>query len=346
VREAASKGTSTFPLIVLFGVMLAFLMTFVFIALYNQQLDTLVDEQANALANELAQTAFASLSGGQALLDLPRDVGGSIYTIEVRENSIFVVEVTGGRRAGNEYYASVNATVVAENGDFSPGCRLYFMRSGDVIIVSASPITAPPWNFEQPATSTPPEFYYFAKENSKEATAIIAAYFYKFENIADYQWKNENSMIVRTDSSVLCVNGYENNDNTGLTENIWLIENSWIVLSVENFAGEIPENGWKNCPSVENAWKSGWLYSPSQALEHLRGRTWRRASDNATVTVPPSATIRAAAATTNVSTYPTWRVEWRSDSYYIIHYRVMPWWEEENLPGFIFQSNPKLSPVV
>lgn len=327
-------------MIVFFGVMLAFLMTFIFIALYNQQLDALVDGQADALANDLAQTAFASLSGGQTTLDLPSDVGGSIYTIEVKENSIFVVKVTGGRRAGNEYYASVNATVVVENGDFFPGGRLYFMSSGGAVIVSASPIPAPPWNFEQPPTSTPPEFYHFARENSKEATAIIAAYFCTFENVVDYQWENENSMIVRTDRSVLRVNGIEEEDNVGL------IDNSWIASSVENFVGEIPESGWKNCPSLENAWKSGWLYSPSQALEQLRGRTWRRVSDGVTVAVPSSAIIHAAAATTNISTYPTWRVEWQDDISYIVHFKVMPWWEEENTPGFIFQSNPELLPVV
>jgi hypothetical protein len=333
------KGASTFSLIVLFGVILAFLMAFLFITLYNQQLDTRVDEQANALANDIAQTAFSSLSGGQAILDLPRDVGGSPYTIDVQENSIFVVKITGGRRVGNNYSASVNATVVVENQDFSPGGRLYFMRSGDMIIVSAEPIEAE--NIETPTeniTSTPPQFYYFAKENPQEASAIIAAYYYTLENIIAYQWENENSIIVQTDSGLFRVNGYDNKDNVGL------VVNSWIILSVENFVGTLANH--TPCPSVENAWKSGWLYSPSQALDQLRGRTWRRVIDNVMVTVPSDATIRAAAATTNISTYPTWRVEWQSDNYYVIHIRPMPWWEEENTAGFVFQSDPELYPVV
>ena len=347
------EGDSTFPLIVLFGVILAFLMAFLFISLYSQQLNAQVDEQANALANNIAQTAFFSLSRGQAIFDLPRDVGGSPYTIRAQDNSIFVVTITGGRRAGNNYSASVNAKVVGGNQDFPPGGRLYFMRSGGTIIMSATPIEAE--NIEAPAENispTPPQFYYFAKENAKEASALIAAYYYTLENVVDYQWENENSMIVRTDSSVLRVNGYENNDNVGLIENIWLIENSWIVLSVEslenveNVVSGLLENGWENSPSVENAWKSGWLYSPSQALEQLRGRTWRRVIDNVMVTVPSDAIIRAAAATTNVSTYPTWRVEWQSDNYYVIHFRAMPWWEEENTAGFVFQSDPELCPVV
>ena len=333
------EGDSTFPLIVLFGVILAFLMAFVFISLYNQQLNAQVDEQANALANDLAQTAFDSLSRGQAIFDLPRDVGGSPYTIRAQDNSIFVVTITGGRRAGNNYSASVNAKVVGGNQDFPPGGRLYFMRSGDIIIVSAAPIKAE--NIEAPTeniTPTPPQFYYFAKGNPQEASAIIAAYYCTLENVSAYQWENENSMIVQTDSGVVRVRGYENEDNVGL------VDNSWIVLSVENVVGGLINP--TPSPSVENAWKSGWLYSPSQALDQLRGRTWRRVSDNVMVTVPSDATIRAAAATTNVSTYPTWRVEWQSDNYYVIHFRAMPWWEEENTAGFVFQSDPEFYPVV
>lgn len=340
-------GSSQLPLIVLFGAILAFLMTFVFISLYNQQLDAMVDEQAEALANDIAQAAFASLSGGQAILPLPSDVGGSPYTIEVQENSIFLVKVTGGRRAGSEYGASVNATVEVRNGDFSPGGRLYFMRSGDVIIMSASPITAPPGGFEQPISSTPPDFYDFAKENPKAATAITAAYFSALENYTNidatgYAHDGDDVLVqisYRGGDNLfgIRVSGNENGENVG-----W-VDNSWIVttLTIENnLPSAIPS------PSAENAASGGWLYSPSQTLEHLRGRTWQRVSDNAIVTVPSNATIRAAAATTNVSTYPTWRVEWQSDNYYVIYFRAMPWWEEDEMPGFIFQSNPELYPVV
>jgi len=342
------KGASTFPLIVLFGVILAFLMAFLFIALYNQQLDTRVDEQANALANDIAQTAFSSLSGGQAVLDLPRDVGGSPYAIDVQENSIFVVEITGGRRVGNNYSASVNATVVVENQDFSPGGRLYFMRSGDMIIMSAAPITAPAEEFEQPVASTPPDFYYFAKENdTKAATAIIAAYFSALENytgidVTGYAHDGDDVLVQISYKSGgnlfgIRVSGYENGENVGKVGDAW-IENTLTIT--DNLTSALTS------PSVENASSGGWLYSPSQALEQLRGRTWRRVIDNMMVTVPSDATIRAAAATTNVSTYPTWRVEWQSDNYYVIHIRPMPWWEEENTAGFVFQSDPELYPVV
>lgn len=341
------EGTSTFPLIVLFGAILAFLMTFLFISLYNQQLDAMVDDQAGALANEIAQTAFASLSGSQPPFDLPSNVGGSPYTVEVQENSIFLVKVTGGRRAGSEYGASVNATVEVRNGDFSPGGRLYFMRSGDVIIMSASPITAPAGEFEQPVASTPPDFYYFAKENPKAATAITVAYFSALANYTGidatgYAYDGGDVLVqisYKGGSNIfgIRVSGYENGEDVGWVNNAWIVDNLTII---DNLTGALTS------PSAENAASGGWLYSSSQTLEQLRGRTWRRMSDNALVTVPSDATIRAAAATTNVSTYPTWRVEWQSDNYYVIHIRAMPWWEEDDMPGFIFQSNPELYPVV
>ncbi|MDI6643382.1 MAG: hypothetical protein QMD95_04985, partial [Candidatus Hodarchaeaceae archaeon] len=132
-----------FPLIVLFGVLLAWMMAFIFISIYDQQLNARVDEQAGALADDLAKTAFTALSGGQPTVELPRDLGGTTYTIEVQDNNTFIVRIVAGRRAGYTYSAVVNATVTIENQDFSPGGRVYFMRSGDKVVVSAAPIEAP-----------------------------------------------------------------------------------------------------------------------------------------------------------------------------------------------------------
>lgn len=341
------RASSTFPLIVLFGVILAFLMAFLFITLYNQQLDLRVDEQAEALADDLAKTAFTSWSGGQPILDLPRDVGGSTYAIEVQENSIFVVKVTGGRRAGSSYSALVNATVTVENQDFSPGGRVYFMRSGDQIVVSAAPIEAPVENILPVPAGEPPQFYHFAQSNPREAAAIGAAYFeaherYPEENDIDvsaYRWENSDSLLARITSgaaplAVLRVTGSENGTNVGK------VETAWIVGQVES-NGDIGSP--TACPSPDNAYRSGWLYSPQGVLNHLRSRTWRRVSDNTVVAVPAGASIQAAAATTNVSTYPTWRVTFES---YVLFYQMIPWWEEEDVAGFVFQSEPELKPIV
>lgn len=341
------KGAVTFPLIVLFGVILAFLMTFLFITLYNQQLDLRVDEQAESLANDLARTAFTSLSGGQPILDLPRDVGGSEYAIDVQENSIFIVKITGGRRAGNSYSAVVNATVNVENKDFLPGGRAYFMRSGDQIVVSAAPIKAPVENILPVPAGEPPEFYYFAQSNPREATAIGAAYFEARElypgesniDVSAYRWENSDSLLAQiiSDGSplvVLRVTGSEDGTDVGK------VETAWVVEQVES-GGDI--GSAIACSSPDNAYHGRWLYSPQGALNHLRSRTWRRVSDNTVVSVPADASIQAAAAATNISAYPTWRVTFES---YIIFYRMMPWWEHENTAGFVFQSEPELKPMV
>lgn len=342
-----SKATSSLPMIVFFGVILAFLMAFIFIAIYSQQLDLQVDEQAGALANNLAQAAFTSLSGGQPILSLPWDLGGSQYEIEIQENSVFVVKIIGGRRGGSEYSAVVNTAVAVENGDFSPGGQMYFMRNDDTIVVSAAPIKAPVENILPTPAGEPPEFYDFAKNNPREATAIGAAYFEARELHADetdidvsaYKWENVNSLLVQIISGgspfvVLRVTGNDNDMNVGMVERAWIVEH---VENGESIDSPMP------CPSPDNAYRSGWIYSPQDALDHLRSRTWQRKSNNIAVVVPVNASIEAAAVTTNVSTYPAWRITFES---YVIFYEMNPWWEKDETPGFVFQSNPELKPVV
>lgn len=339
------KGAETFPLVVLFGVILAGMMAFIFITIYTQQQDLRVDEQAKAIADDLAQTAFAALSGGQPMFDLPRDAGGSPYKIDLQENSVFVVEITGGRRSGKTYSSVVNAVVAVENQDFSPGGLVYFMRSGDTIIMSAEPIVAPIENIAPIPTGEPPEFYYFAKNNPREATAIGAAYFDAIErysgevDVSSYRWERADSLLAQVTSggaplNVLRVTGAENGTDVGQ------VNTAWVVGQVEN-AEDI--GSATACSSPDNAYHSGWLYSPQDALDHLRSRTWRVAGDGAVVVVPADASIQAASATTNLSVYPTWRVAFES---YVIFYRMVPWWELENTAGFVFQSDPELEPVV
>lgn len=352
------EGASTFPLIVLFGVILAFLMAFLFISLYNQQLNAQVDEQANALANNLALTAFTSLSGGQPILELPRDVGGSPYAIAVQEEGIFVVRITGGRMVGNTYSAIVNASLKADNQDFSPVGRVYFQENTEnrgQIIVSPVPIENMPAEISgENISSTPPSFYLdFARygDNQPEAAAIGAAYFDALVHnpekhnidISGYTWEQENSLLrvqvtsIEENFIMQIIISRENYIDVGGVENAWIIEN------IENILGNIDNP--TPCPSPDNAYRSGWLYSKQDALDHLRSRTWQ--SGGTMVVVPADASIQAAAATTNVSTYPTWRVTFESDGTdYVIFYRMMPWWENDSEPGFIFQSGPELQPVV
>jgi hypothetical protein len=320
----------------LFGVLMAILLAGVFFMQLTKQREFEVGAQAQALADDLAKTCFSALSGQQPTLDLPLQLAGSGYELEIDENrSTFIVWITGGTGTGESYWTIANVELRVENTSLTAGGRVYFMCSGDVVRVSASPIEALPENILPTPSGEPPEFYYFARENQREATAIIAAYFDVSRDIDAYKWENSDSILVRAGSILLRVQGYENWENVGL------IDNAWIISNIENYAGEFTDSF--RCPSVENAYLSGWLYSPAQALGYLRSRTWRRTSDNAVVNIPNNASIRAAAAATNVSTYLTLRVEFES---YILHYQAMPWWYLENTPGFVFQSEPELEAVV
>ena len=324
------------PFYLLFGVLMAILIAGVFFMQLMKQREFEVGAQAQALVDDLAKTCFSALSGQQPTLDLPPQLAGSSYELEIDENrSTFIVRMTGGTGSGGSYWAVANVGLRVENTNFASGGKVYFMRSGDVVLVSASPIEAPQESIFTTSSGEPPEFYYFARENQREATAIIAAYFAVSHDIDAYKWENSNSILVRADSILLRVQGYENRENVGL------VDNAWIISRIENCTGEFTDAF--PCPSAENAYSSGWLYSPAQALGHLRSRTWRRASDNAVVNIPSNVSIRAAAATTNVSTYLTWRVEFEN---YILHYQAMPCWYLENTPGFVFQSEPELEAVI
>ncbi len=324
------------PFYLLFGTLMAILLAAVFYMQLTKQREFEVGAQAQALADDLARTCSSVLPGQQPTLDLPSQLAGSSYELEIDENrSTFIVWITGGTEEGESYWTVANVEMRVENRGFAPGGKVYFMRSGDLVVISTSPIEAPQENIPPTPSGEPPEFYYFARENQREATAIIAAYFDVSQDIDAYEWESSNSIIVRAGSVLLRVQGYENEEDVGL------VNDAWIISNIENYAGEL--TGTVSCPSPENAYSSGWLYSPSQALSYLRSRTWRRTSDNSIVSIPSDALVRAAAATTNVSSYPTWRVEWEN---YVIHYQTGPWWHAENIPGFVFQSKPELEALI
>lgn len=324
------------PFYLLFGTLMAILLAAVFFMQLTKQREYEVGVQAQALADDLARTCSSVLLGQQPTLDLPSRLAGSSYEIEIDENrSTFIVWITGGTGEGESYWTVANVVLRVENRGFAPGGKVFFMRSGDVVVVSASPIEAPPENIFPTPLGEPPEFYYFARENQREATAIIAAYFDASHDIDTYEWESHNSILVRAGSILLRIQGYENEEDVGL------VDSAWIISNIENYAGELA--GVVHCFSQENAYSSGWLYSPSQALRYLRSRTWRRTSDNSIVVIPSDALVRAATVTTNVSSYPTWRVEWEN---YVIHYQTGPWWHAENTPGFVFQSKPELEALV
>jgi hypothetical protein len=353
------------PFYILFGVIVAAMLAGIFIMQYNRQLEARVDEQAQALANDLARISFTAFSREQPSFLLPRNLGGSDYELNVDENSsTFIVRIKAGKQSGTSYYSTANVSLSEDNFNPVPGGSVYFQRRGDNVVVSSSPITAPPENLLPPVTATPPEFYNLEnnKVYAKVATAIAAAYFSVLENFV-----RENKPIKDENNNPLDVSGYENGEdvlvqigyrggenifgvevsfeykNYESPENIGKVIDAWIVTGLtileENLTGTIVNLSVENI-SVENAYASGWLYSPEEALAYLRSRTWM-SGDNIVV-VPADALVQAAAATTKVSTYPTYRVAFDG---YVIYYRAMPWYWNEDQPGFVFQSDPKLEAV-
>ncbi|MCJ7720315.1 MAG: hypothetical protein MUO36_02485 [Candidatus Hadarchaeum sp.] len=345
------------PFYILFGVIVAAMLAGIFIMQYNRQLEARVDEQAQALANDLARISFTAFSREQPSFLLPRNLGGSDYELSVDNNtSTFIVHIKAGKQSGMSYYSTANVSLKVENSNFAPSGNVYFQRRGDNVVVSSSPIVAQGENLLPPVTATPPEFYGFAKENAKVATAIAAAYWYALDNLG-YPSTSDNAPldavgyneVVGEPDNILVQLGYKSGDDwenlfgvrvigNQIAEDApeWKIASAWVVtgLDSENF----PELTF--CPSIENAWRDGWFYSPEEALAYLRSRTWM-SGDNIVV-VPADALVQAAAATTNVSTYPTYRVTFED---YVLYYQAMPWWAQENSPGFVFQSKPPLEAV-
>jgi hypothetical protein len=357
------------PFYILFGVIVAAMLAGIFIMQYNRQLEARVDEQAQALANDLARVSFTAFSREQPSFLLPRNLGGSDYELSVdNSTSTFIVHIKAGKQSGMSYYSTANVPLKVENSNFAPGGSVYFRRKVDNMFVSYVAVSSEnikAENIPPQTTATPPEsyfenentFYYFANENVKAATAIAAAYFFALDNLG-YPSISGNAPldavgyeVVGRPDNILVQLGYRSGDNWENRFGVrvigeqyndeaapeWKIENAWVVTSLnpENFAEELTP-----CPSIENADNYGLLYSPAEALAYLRSRTWM-SGDNIVV-VPADAQVRAAAAKTNVSIYPTYRVTFDN---YVIYYRAMPWWAQENSPGFVFQSKPPLEPI-
>ncbi len=133
--------------------------------------------------------------------------------------------------------------------------------------------------------------------------------------------------------TTLKVRGEENNDNVGYIDNVWTVEN--ITQTNENI-----ENP-KSSDSIKEAYTKNWLYTPKQVKETIKGRIWRN-SDNETVEISQEIQGKASAATTNFSTYPTWRFEIEKGKTYILHLAAIPWKYDEKTPGFAFESNDNL----
>jgi hypothetical protein len=347
------------PFYILASVILAVLIAAVLGLHFRAQGEVRVDEQAQALADDISSSCFAALARTQPAFSLPGDVGGSGYELIVENNTI-MVKVVEGIRSGRIYYSSVGAELVVQDNGFRPGGTFYAQRMGDQVIVSASPITLSPWEIGQPATTTPPEFYTWANENvegrQEVAVALVAAYFFSLEN---HPAENDNKVLdvlgYSEGGDVIEIRvGYRGPDNNQFLQTVRTDGNQysaqvgevsgyWAVKKTSSSTKDI--RGAVDCPSVENAVASGWLYSPPQVLDHLRGRTWKL-EDNTIVVVPENAGLTEAAAGVGGRTFCTYRFSFTHDNIPIVlFYRMLATAPEEPLPGFTFTSDPLLEPL-
>jgi hypothetical protein len=347
------------PFYILASVILVVLIAAVLALHFKAQGEARVDMQAQALADDISRTCFASLTRLQPTYSLPNDVGGSRYELMVEENTI-TVKVTEGARSGRGYYSSVGAELVVQDNGFRPGGVVYVQRMNDQVIISASPISLPPWEIGQPATTTPPQFYSWANENvenrQEEAVAVVAAYFFSLaHNPATKDNKVLDVLAYSRDRDEIRVRvGYRGADNIEFLQTVRTagkhdgsqvgeVTGAWVVTKTGSIKGDITDN--LNCPSVENAVATGWLYSPSQVLDHLRGRTWKP-EDNTIVVVPEDASLTEAAAEVGGRTFCTYRFSFTHENIpVVLFYQMLATAPEEPLPGFTFTSEPLLEPI-
>lgn len=330
-------------------VMAALLMG-IFLAYINAQHEYVAGKEAQSLADHLSRTAFSAAIGEETLYELPSSVGSSSYELDSKNNN-FIVRITGGAQKGNEYRSSVGIKLEVRSLP-GPNETLYAQGRADKVIISSTKIEPPVQEKISPENFVSPQFYRFSKTNPKAATAILASYFFAEENypnrenldIKSYEWQSNdtlNARITEDDNFLTTVQVFlhENEENVGF------IDQSWIVYRLEKIENNLDlEN---SCPSVKKAHSGGWIYSPREIKNRFLDRTWRMPENGTIVNLSGDPNPLAASATTNISTYPTWRFEvsFKGDKY-VLHFAAMAWNPLENQPGFAFESEPDLEAVV
>lgn len=330
----SEKGTLVWRL--LFSVAMAVLLAASFYAFYASQERYGIGSQAQSLADDISQTCFLAFTRQGPTYNLPSNVGGTSYEFRVNTQTDTIVVETNG----SLYRSSVGANLENVGPLPSPGETLYTQGLVDKVLISKNVIQPSVGDFDQENASSEPNFYSFAKENPRAATALMAAYFHMMESsstdnldIKEYEQRGSDTFLARATSDdgdlIVRIIGYENSQDVAHVKEVW------IVGSVENYSDSFDGT---DPPSVKNAVSSGWFYTPSQIVAHLRGRTWHD-ENGEVVSIPSAVEPLFATATTRVRTYPTYRFEFKG---YLLHFGSMMWKWNENQPGFRFQSDPKL----
>lgn len=332
----------------LFGVIVASLLLGLLLVYYNSQQEAKAAGSAERLADSLSKACFAALSEGQIEYELPKSVGNSPYKLVIDEEKNFIeIVITGGDQKGSRYISSTDADLRALSINDSGGTLYITENNGEVIFSNEKIFPSNKIESERP-TDRPPKFYRFAKENVKETAAICAGYFHAKNlypekerlDVRGFSWKGQNTLRIEITNEGKFLNTIEIRGRK-TREKVGMVENSWVINQLETTDDRIHD--LKPIPSLKNAKKQGWLYSPDQVLSYFQTRTWKRKTGKKSIQIPKDADIDCAATNTSVRAYPTFRINFeKRERDYTIYYQTVLWYYKEIEPGFVFQSKPEL----
>lgn len=331
---------------ILLGVLVAALLLSLTLAYLQKQREHSAGREARATINSISRTVFSALPRHQTEYQLPNTIEKSAYELDIDGDTI-QIKILDGDREVKKYRAGVGVKLTPhENTPLpDPGETLYATGDRDRVILSSKPVSPSPRETPEPDYDDPPEFYRFAKENPKVAVGLMAAFTYGKKRYPELENLDVENYSLKGDSlkteiggedkvHTLKIGGYENEENVGL------IENAWIVDEIEEVTqADLPNPS----PSLREAVDSGWIYSREQAESILRNRNFLLEKDQEPVNIPDDINLKLACITTNVSTYPSWRVDFTVDGEeYVLHLAGMAWKPSENTSGFVFESDPTL----
>ncbi|MEM2205322.1 MAG: hypothetical protein QXZ52_04955 [Candidatus Hadarchaeales archaeon] len=318
------------PFYFLFGALTALFLSAAFLFQLTAQAREAVDERAWGLLEGLARTAFSLLPNEETEVELPPSLAGCSYEFWVEGNSLHV-RVLDGIRRGKEYSLQLAEGVRVENSSF--GERIYLRREGRGLVFSSSPLSPLFPSLPSPLPpSSPPPFYSLAKEHPRVAAALLLS-FSLFGEPRGYALEGER-VFVKLEGGWRMIWGGEREEEVGEVKRAWVIEGegegSW-------------EGSWLESPSVGEAVVGGWVLDLPGALSEFTGRTWKWEGG---IVRPENLRWKAAVVSTKTGSFPAWRFEFSSGGEsFLVYYRMLRWWFQENSSGFFMQSRPNLEPI-
>lgn len=304
------KGITLLQASLLFTLFLA-VSVGVFFSLYQSRVtEARFGMEVQQLLDMLVSRASAANLGSVVPVDLPSTVGGEKYVVECKENE-FVLFLQTGKMSGNKFSAVSPVRMVPRL--LQAGVRVYFCPTASGIVILDYPLSE---NIEKslPPSENPPQFYFFSKDNPETAACVLGCYFWLGKEPKRYFER-----ILEIENLYF--------EFLGESEG-----SAWIVREMRPAS---PPSTMQNLPSVEEAENSGWLISPTQALDEAKERRWKD-FENREIRAPENVLILPCVVFTRIGRFVAWRIAWEN---YILYIRALPWWWKENSPGFVWWSS-------